>query len=117
MSKVHRNKREAIFGLEEHDLQGDLDKVIKRLQEFRERYSLYHQIELTIRSWEDGWGGTEMEVEAVGFRKESDEERLKRIVTSRKRSEYARKLKEKQKLEKETKERELLEKLKKKYET
>ena len=105
-----RMKKERIWGDSPFDLwslEGDLDSLIKTLQDYRNKYNQYEEIDIKVNIEYDN----ETSFEFHGLRLETKEEIEERLKNSKKAKEAQKKRREKEKIKKEEKELKELKKL------
>lgn len=94
MSDKKRSKKDELDSMDNDDihilLSGTLDEVIARLETIKEKYKRYHTIELDFHS-----GYDRIALSFSGLREETEKEKEKRLETSRKRKEAAKRREEK----------------------
>lgn len=115
MAEEHKFIKEQLQSLYEDDLGGLVDDVIGRLKSYKDKYSTYEDLEIEIDTsydWDDSQHTT---FTLIGYRKETDKEREKRLERSRKRIKSEKVRKARELMELETKEKSELERLSKKY--
>jgi len=97
---------------------GDLETFIEKLKLMLKnaKKAGFERVDLDASYHDDCYGGGDIDIELHGWRPESNDERLQRLRTARKRREAAKKAAAKRKKRRAEKEREDYERLKKKFE-
>jgi len=75
--------REQLSTWDKYKFDGDLDKIIKSLQEFSEQHKRFHKIEIDEETSNGYYGDSWTDFVVTGVRWETDDEMSKRIEENR----------------------------------